>query len=301
MSATFDQLGMTFDPTVALLNHSCNPNAAIVFDGNIVSVRSIRDIKDGEQVTISYVDNTYKRATRRSQLRDQYFFECRCEGCEPPNNKFTGRDSFMCEKPNCRALIPEHPLKSRIVCPTCRAAQSISLNALKLLETKAMAILEEAPTSSQNASKYTNEVLLPCLASLTSCSSWPAIRQPAPALRRLVYQIALDSKNFEAAYHHSLALSSPPLSEVHPEPFHPLRTIQSFTTASLLVLLAASDNNVDHLKRAWEVLKVTWDLCKGSHGEKSQFATRVASKRADVEVDISMGGDELRQWIRMNS
>src|SRR5579871_4331706 len=91
VSATFDPLGMTFDPTLALLNHSCNPNAAIVFDRNIACLRSIRDIKSGEQITISYIDNTYKRATRRRQLREQYFFECHCEGCEPPDNKFTGR------------------------------------------------------------------------------------------------------------------------------------------------------------------------------------------------------------------
>jgi SET and MYND domain-containing protein len=60
VSATFDQLGLTFDPALALLNHSCNPNAAIVFDRNIASLRSIRDIAEAEQITISYIDNTFK-------------------------------------------------------------------------------------------------------------------------------------------------------------------------------------------------------------------------------------------------
>jgi hypothetical protein len=301
VSATFDQLGMTFDPTLALLNHSCNPNAAIVFERNFACVRSIRDIGPNEQVTISYVDNTFKRATRRRQLRDQYFFQCRCIGCEPLDSKFSGRDSWICEKQTCKALIPEPLLTGTFTCPQCHTEQSTSLDNLRSLDTKALTVLESISNSTANSNLLMNNILLPTLASLTTCPSWPPIRQPSPALRRQIYQLALDSGNYEAAYHHSNTLSTPPLSNLHPEPFHPLRTVQLFTTASLIALLATQENSVDYLKRAWELLKETWNLCKGSHGENSEFAKRVAAKRGEVEMDLSLGGEEIRRWMRNNA
>ena len=58
---------------------------------------------------------------------------------------------------------------------------------------------------------------------------------------------------------------------------------------------------MDYLKRAWELLKVTWGLCKGSHGEGSEFAKRVAAKRGEVEMDLSLGGEDIRRWMRTNS
>jgi hypothetical protein len=74
-----------------------------------------------------------------------------------------------------------------------------------------------------------------------------------------------------------------------------------FTTASLIALLAAQENNVEYLKRAWELLRECWGLVRGSHGEESDFAKQVATKRGEVEVDLSMGGEDLRRWMRMNS
>jgi hypothetical protein len=300
VSATFDQLGMTFDPTLALLNHSCNPNAAIVFERNFACVRSIRDIGPNEQVTISYVDNTFKRATRRRQLREQYFFQCGCVGCEPPDKKFTGRDSWICEQ-KCKALIPEPLLTGSFTCPQCHTEQSTSLDTLRSLETKTLTVLESTSNPTSNPTALLNSILLPTLALLTSCPSWPPIRQPAPSLRRQIYQLALDSGNYEAAYHHSNTLSTPPLFNLHPEPYHPLRTVQLFTTASLIALLATQENSVDYLKRAWELLKLTWGLCKGSHGEGTDFAKRVAAKRGEVEMDLSLGGEDIRKWMRTNS
>jgi hypothetical protein len=41
-------------------------------------------------------------------------------------------------------------------------------------------------------------------------------------------------------------------------------------------------------------------LCRGSHGETSEFAKRVAAKRGEVEMDLSLGGEEIRRWMRMH-
>jgi hypothetical protein len=294
---------MCFDPTLSLLNHSCNPNAAIVFDGNFASIRSIRDIAQGEQVTISYIDNTYKRSLRRGELRTGYFFQCQCQGCVPPDNIFLARDSFLCENTNCKSLIPEPGLSNTFSCPKCQTSQSLSLDSLRSLEVQSLQVLEKTSTSvpTQHISTLLNSILLPTLATLTSCPQWPPTRQPAPSLRRQIYELALNTANYQAAFHHSNVLSSPPLIDLHPEPFHPLKTVAVFTTASLIALLAAQENNVEYLKRAWELLRGCWGLVRGSHGEESEFAKQVAAKRGEVEVDLSMGGEDLRRWMRMNS
>ena len=243
VNSTFDTLGMTFDPTMALLNHSCTPNAAVVFDHNIASVRSIRPISADEQITISYIDNTFKRAIRRQQLRDQYYFECHCEGCEPSTGTFTDRDLWICE--HCKGRIPEPLLKGDFTCPQCKKIQTTSLQTLRTLEAKAMMQLDLENSTTMSIENLLNQQLLPTLQSLTSNPSWPVLRQPAPALRYQIYLTCLSTGNLEAAFHHINTLITSPLIDIHPEPFHPLRTVKIFLMGTLLASLAAESNSMD--------------------------------------------------------
>lgn len=41
-----------------------------------------RDIEEGEQLTISYCDQTAPRATRQQHLRFSYGFSCNCSLCQ---------------------------------------------------------------------------------------------------------------------------------------------------------------------------------------------------------------------------
>lgn len=42
-----------------MINHSCEPNAFIRFSGKKQFLISNQDIKEGEEITISYIDNAY--------------------------------------------------------------------------------------------------------------------------------------------------------------------------------------------------------------------------------------------------
>jgi hypothetical protein len=53
-----------------------------MFDGRCISLRALDEIKEGEQIFISYVDPTQSREERRKELRERYFFECGCGKCE---------------------------------------------------------------------------------------------------------------------------------------------------------------------------------------------------------------------------
>ena len=65
----------------SILNHSCAPNAAPVFNGIDLEVRAIRQIESHEEVLINYVDLKMNREDRQIRLSEQYYFDCECLKC----------------------------------------------------------------------------------------------------------------------------------------------------------------------------------------------------------------------------
>ncbi|RAL11665.1 S-adenosylmethionine-dependent methyltransferase [Aspergillus homomorphus CBS 101889] len=81
-NALYDRIGLYLHPYAALMNHSCDYNAVVGFDGDELFVKAIRPIAAGEQIFISYVDTTSPRTLRQRELRERYYFSCRCTKCE---------------------------------------------------------------------------------------------------------------------------------------------------------------------------------------------------------------------------
>ncbi|KAF4723933.1 hypothetical protein FOZ63_004420 [Perkinsus olseni] len=74
--------GTGFYSTVARMNHSCCPNAKVVFNNttNEMEVVSLAPIKYGDELRISYVPIHLDVNTRRHRLKD-YGFYCNCDRC----------------------------------------------------------------------------------------------------------------------------------------------------------------------------------------------------------------------------
>ncbi|KAI9266899.1 hypothetical protein BDA99DRAFT_506927 [Phascolomyces articulosus] len=72
-------------PVASLFNHSCRPNAAVLFDGALLVIKAIDNIQPDEEITIAYVDIAHSRTARQKTLRDKYFFQCTCERCRDDN------------------------------------------------------------------------------------------------------------------------------------------------------------------------------------------------------------------------
>lgn len=68
---------------VSSMNHSCRPNCSVSYnDGShIATVTSLRPLSIGDELLISYVDETATITERRQQLIE-YGFKCSCERCE---------------------------------------------------------------------------------------------------------------------------------------------------------------------------------------------------------------------------
>jgi hypothetical protein len=56
--ADVQDAGVCLDPTLAMANHSCLPNAMIHFMGRYAVLIALQTINVGEEVEISYIGNT---------------------------------------------------------------------------------------------------------------------------------------------------------------------------------------------------------------------------------------------------
>ncbi|ORY22390.1 hypothetical protein BCR39DRAFT_551744 [Naematelia encephala] len=83
-SPSLSPIGLAMSPITALFNHSCRPNAVVVFPngGGEMNVVAISDIEPGQEILTSYIDVSLPREFRRKELKDRYGFECDCPLCK---------------------------------------------------------------------------------------------------------------------------------------------------------------------------------------------------------------------------
>ena len=127
-SAEQKSIGLGVYPHASMINHSCRPNAVQTFwlSGSdrhhppMLQITMCRDVKVGEEVTISYCDVCTPRYDRRKELEENYKFLCDCALCHD-----TERDDAMiglkCAAPGCcrgtvRSTLENH---NQYHCETC--------------------------------------------------------------------------------------------------------------------------------------------------------------------------------------
>lgn len=89
-------LAMAVYPTAALLNHSCAPNCVLSYGpvkgetslnafsrkGNVLqTIRTTRDVLEGEELCHAYCETAMCTDARRLHLKDVYELQCECELC----------------------------------------------------------------------------------------------------------------------------------------------------------------------------------------------------------------------------
>jgi hypothetical protein len=77
--------GSGFYSIHSCFNHSCDPNCRVLLPRDDLEnakaiVQVTRDVEEGEELTMSYIEEDEPYAVRQEQLRD-YGFECRCQKC----------------------------------------------------------------------------------------------------------------------------------------------------------------------------------------------------------------------------
>ncbi|KAJ7686194.1 SET domain-containing protein [Mycena rosella] len=113
-------LGASVSPPVALINHSCDPNAVVPAQEPLMQVIALREIRADEEILTAYVDTTLPKAMRQAALRETYLFSCGCQLCTSVAD-IDPRESVWCPKA-CGGMCPaptEEDSLSR--CTKCKA------------------------------------------------------------------------------------------------------------------------------------------------------------------------------------
>ncbi|KAF7289807.1 hypothetical protein MIND_01355000 [Mycena indigotica] len=182
-------IGACISPPVALINHSCQPNAVVVFSGSdrgkepILHVVTIREVEAGQEILTAYIDTTLPRIQRQHAIKETYNFDCVCVLCGQEGKRADPRESVWCSK-RCGGLCPmpteEDPLSQCDSCNTVLRDTDAVLDATRVGQQG----LDKAQTvqfSDRSKSQQLTTNLIPILASagLTPAS------HPLLALRRL--------------------------------------------------------------------------------------------------------------------
>jgi len=79
-----DRIALAVYPTASLMNHSCQPNVAVCFDGCKLTARAIETVQAGEPLLHCYGAQKGALITplRQQQLQEQYRFVCGCRACQ---------------------------------------------------------------------------------------------------------------------------------------------------------------------------------------------------------------------------
>jgi len=69
-------------PSGAKLNHACDPNCILTYQGDKQIIRTISPVKEGAELFHSYTDICQPTLVRRDHLQKIYGFFCRCNRCQ---------------------------------------------------------------------------------------------------------------------------------------------------------------------------------------------------------------------------
>lgn len=205
-TALYDRVGLYFHPYAALINHSCDYNATVGFDGEELFVKAIRPIKKDEQVFISYVDTTTPKEVRCRELSERYYFDCKCAKC------IKDLDAEVDKQ------FSEHK------------------EALEIVERNALELMQSASADDTKPEEAIQN-LEAAMHILHQTSSWPLTRQPYALLRDKLIVSLLSAGNFSRAFTHA-AIRYLRVDPVIYDPGHPIRHIHAWILAKLAIFLS---------------------------------------------------------------
>lgn len=121
MSDEYQSIGVGLYLGASVLDHSCEPNAVVIFKGKELIVRTIAQVENVSDLRISYTNILETTTQRRQNLSEQYYFYCDCVKCQD-EEKDALKSSLVCK--SCQfGCVPA----SKGVCSKCKTSVEISL------------------------------------------------------------------------------------------------------------------------------------------------------------------------------
>ena len=234
-NVVYDRTGLYMHPYAALINHSCDYNSVVGFDGDELYVKAIRPIKKGDQVFISYIDTTSPFKTRQKELSERYFFECQCSKCMKGTDS---RDGFLSQPKDLPRL------------------EAIKKQASEAIDSSSICAPSEAIKTLESA-----------IHALRQTAIWPITRQPYISLRDELITSLLSAGRFNAAFIHSVIRYIHIDPVIFPEETHPIRQLHAWALAKLAIHISQGIeiNSEDISLERYEVnfVFIIWSVLSG--------------------------------------
>ncbi|KAI0430333.1 hypothetical protein F5Y09DRAFT_230716 [Xylaria sp. FL1042] len=237
LTSVFDAvpLGMAFDPLISSANHSCDPNAHLVFNQPRQEIRALRKIKAGEEIFVSYTDPTNPFGVRQAALQEYYYFTCRCTKCEKgvelEAKRFPERPEDLGSEYRKLAdeLVSRHEseLSRHLVSGSDDEAQ----RRVAALQAEAYAVLDNKSASIDDV----KEAIRMCIGS----KMWSWTEQPVSKLCRQLGTLYLQSGMLYEAFRLGAKVHLEILPGTYPQEFHPDRLVSAWSVSTLINVLCS--------------------------------------------------------------
>ena len=289
-------IGLCFEPTASLANHSCVPNTAIIFDGRCMTLRALDPIKKGAQIFISYIDVTQTRDERLQELKDRYFFTCQCEKCENDDGPYKMLlKSNPAVEPRLELFLAQKEIRE---ISQARYSEASLVNVQTFLP-EVNSLLSQSRDSSITSTQRLHLLKKAFAVSnpLKQCTLFAQTPYPTILHEYYLDYLATPSTYTKAV---SLLLFIYLNCDVYnyPQPHHPIRVTRLFTIAKLLQNIDSLPG-IDVLSANQALLLCARSLGAKSHGMESRFMTEVEEAIEDVKAVQRTRGDvgaRLDEW-----
>ena len=246
-----NSLGTGLYLALSALDHACSPNVNVVFSKNLAEVRAMTDIQFPvwSNVRLSYLNTVLPQRMRRARLKEDYYFNCRCELCETEDDGLC-EGCVLCEK--CRAPVGLHQEHCRACGAETNQNTILSetqiffqhLDNIKLIEAHRV-LKKKFHVYDHRMFEFSERVMAACLSEEEFFKFYQIGESLLPAY----------SKYFSP---HSASFG-----------------LHLAKLAKMAIYLDKNEEAVSYLKQACDVLKV-------SHGEHSEMMEYMLSVRATI-------------------
>ncbi|XP_022993816.1 histone-lysine N-methyltransferase ASHR1 [Cucurbita maxima] len=272
-------LGTGLYPVISIINHSCLPNAVLVFEGRSAVVRAVQHIPAGAEVSISYIETAGSTMTRQKALKENYLFTCTCSRCvkdqEDEIKESAILEGYRCKNDQCDGFLLRNSDDTGFTCQQCGLVRN--KEEIKNIASQIKSISDEASTSMfhQNCGEALfmyekTEELQKILCHPYSISLMQT--------REKLLKISMELENWtKALLYCKLTISV--YQKLYPG-IHPLLGLQFYTCGKLEWLLGYTEDAVKSYTEAFDILRIT-------HGTNSSFMKDLLLKLEEARAEAS--------------
>lgn len=296
VSSTHESLGIAVDPLISVANHSCDPNCIIMGDGPNIYLRTLKPMKKGEEITISYCVSHRPYWKRQQDLKEKYYFDCRCSMCsQGPTllwDKFAQPlEVFEAEKWR-NVLKNDFGITELISNKYKEIGEGPAADVLTTLEV-ALFGQNEAINKAKEAEQI-HECAVRGMKICKETKMWPVYREPYEMFRQSDMNVRIGMEDLVTAIAHAVVAYCDVFPVLYPERSHPLRLIGTWTLLCLLNSITPDEmitimsfegaKGLDLGTVSYTLSKEVLDNVGKSHGNVSSFyqlATDYATERLE--------------------